>query len=151
MDKLFLCQQLGAKLREAVQLAHRAHSEATQDARSGANRAVNLAKGQGLRSVRAREELDALDGFSPRPVPRNAPVGLGALVEVEDEDCAGRTFFLAPAGAGLELTGPEGDGYFSVVTPASPVGRAVLGRRAGDTVEIAVEGCVREYTITWVG
>ena len=151
MDKLFLCEQLGSRLREAVQLAHRAHTEAAQDARSGANRAVNLAKGQALRSVRAREELDALDGFSPRPLPKGAAISLGAVVEVEDEEGEGRTFFLAPAGAGLELTGPDGDGFLSVVTPASPIGRAVMGKRTGDSVEVSVAGEPREYTITWVG
>ncbi len=151
MDKNFLCEQLGARLREAVQSAHKAHTEATQDARSGANRAVNLAKGQGLRSVRAREELDALDGFAPQSLAKGSPVTLGALVEVEDDEGAGRTFFLAPAGAGLELTGPDGDGFFSVVTPASPLGRAVMGKRCGDVVEVTLHGEVREYTLTWVG
>ena len=151
VDKTFLCEQLGARLRDAVQQAHKAHSEAAQDARSGANRAVNLAKGQALRSVRAREELDALDGFSPQPLPKRAAVTLGALVEVEDDEGAGRTFFLAPAGAGLELTGPDGDGFFSVVTPASPLGRAVMGKSEGDVVEVTVQGELREYTLTWVG
>jgi transcription elongation GreA/GreB family factor len=37
-----------------------------------------------------------------------------------------------------------------VVTPQSPVGRAVLGRRVGDTVEVTVQGEPREWTITFV-
>ena len=60
-------------------------------------------------------------------------------MEVEDGS-QGRTFFLAPVGAGVELSGPGGDGFLSVVTPASPVGKAVLGRRVGDTIEVVVQG-----------
>ncbi|HXU80396.1 MAG TPA: GreA/GreB family elongation factor, partial [Polyangia bacterium] len=78
------------------------------------------------------------------------PVALGAVVEVEDE-AQGKTFFLAPVGAGVELVGPGGDGFLSVVTPHSPVGKAVLGRRVGDTIEVVVQGEPREWTITFVG
>lgn len=150
MDKSFLAEQLGRKLREVVHGAQRALTEAAQDARSGANRAVNLAKGQGLRTDRLRAELDALDNFRPVAFARGARVGLGALVEIEGDE-AGRTLFLAPAGAGLELEGPGGDGFFSVVTPQSPIGRAVTGKRVGDSFDITVDGEDRAYRITWVG
>jgi transcription elongation GreA/GreB family factor len=71
-------------------------------------------------------------------------------VEVEDEAKV-KTFFLAPVGAGVELVGPGGDGFLSVVTPQSPVGKAVLGKRVGDTIEVLVQGEPREWTITFVG
>jgi transcription elongation GreA/GreB family factor len=70
-------------------------------------------------------------------------------VEVEDE-ALGRTFFLAPVGAGIALSGPGGDGFLSVVTPVSPIGKAVLGHRVGDSVEVIVDGETREWTITFV-
>lgn len=150
MDKRFLVEQLGARLREAVQLAHKTQRDATEDARSGADRAVNLAKGQVHRNERVRAELDALDGFAPQPLGKGARAGLGALVEIEGED-SGRTLFVAPVGAGLELTGPEGDGFFSVVTPASPLGRAVIGKRVGERFELPLRGDIHEYTVTWIG
>jgi transcription elongation GreA/GreB family factor len=37
------------------------------------------------------------------------------------------------------------------VTPASPSGRAVLGRHLGDEFEIEVAGEPRAWTITYVG
>jgi len=150
MDKSFLAEQLGARLREAVQTVHKAQKESAIDARSGADRALNIAKGQALRSERARAELDALDNFAPGPLKKGERITLGALVEVEGED-SGRTVFLAPAGAGIELTGPGGDGFFSVVTPASPMGRALLGRKVGDSFDLTVAGEVQAYTVTWVG
>lgn len=150
MDKRFLTEQLGARLREAVQIAHKTQRDASQDARSGADRAVNLAKGQALRNERVRAELDALDGFAPQPMGKGSKVGLGALVEIENDE-SGRTLFIAPVGAGLELTGPDGDGFFSVVTPASPIGRAVMGKRVGESFEVTLKGDIQEYEITWVG
>ena len=52
--------------------------------------------------------------------------------------------------AGVTLTGPGGDGLLSVVTPASPVGAAVLGRKLGDIIAIAQGGEVREWQISYV-
>ncbi|MCI0573969.1 MAG: GreA/GreB family elongation factor [Myxococcaceae bacterium] len=162
MDKQSLVDQLTSRLRASAQVAHQAGAAAAQEAREGATPAEKredarvaleqggLARGQAQREERARAELAALDAFHPRPFAPGAPVALGAVVEVEDED-SGRTFFLAPVGAGVELTGPGGDGILSVVTPSSPLGRAVLGKRCGDTVEVTVERELREWTITWVG
>jgi transcription elongation GreA/GreB family factor len=149
MDKSFLVEQLGARIREAVQHTHRAAMDAKEDARSGAARAVNLARGQLQRSTSAREALDALDAFRVRPLRRGEPIGLGAVVELEDGE-RGRTVFIAPVGAGEELTGPGGDGIFQVVTPVSPLGRALLGKRVGNVVEVPLQGDVTEWTITFV-
>lgn len=148
MDKTFLMEQLGAKLRAAVQSTHKASEEAREDARSGAQRALNLAQGQTLRSVAAREALDALDEFRIRPLKKGEPIGLGAVVEVEDGD-AGRTFFMAPVCGGEELTGPDGDGIFQVITPASPFGKALMGKKVGAIVEVTVAGELTEWTVTY--
>jgi transcription elongation GreA/GreB family factor len=148
MDKTFLMEQLGAKLRAAVQSTHRASEEARQDARSGAQRALNLAQGQTLRSVAAREALDALDEFRITPLKKGDVIGLGAVVEVEDGD-AGRTFFVAPVCGGEELTGPDGDGIFQVITPSSPFGKALMGKKVGATVEVMIAGEPTEWTITY--
>ena len=95
--------------------------------------------------------LEQLVAFRAPTFGAKVPIAVGAVVEIEDEDSGeGRTFFLAPVGAGAVLTGPGGDGVISVVTPASPVGRAVLGRRQGEVVDIVIEGRERSWVITWV-
>ena len=149
MDKTFLVQQLGARVREALQQTHRAATEAREDARSGANRAVNLARGQLQRFENAKAALEALDSFRVQPLRRGEAIGLGAVVEVEDGD-TGRTLFIAPVGAGEELTGPDGDGIFQVVTPNSPFGRALMGKRQNDVVELTIQGELTEWTISYV-
>lgn len=163
MDKRFLVDQLTNHLRASAQVALAASASAAVEAREGATPAEkredaraaleygSLAGAQSQRARRAIGEADALSSFRPDSLKPNAPVAVGAVVEVEDADTGeGRTFFLAPVGAGITLTGPGGDGYLSVVTPASPIGRAVLGRRVGDTIDVTVAGDVREWTITFV-
>lgn len=148
MDKTFLLEQLNARVRSQAQASLRAADDARTEAKTGAARAVNLAKGTLMRTEAARAALDALDAFRVRVFRRGEPLGLGAVVEIEDGD-AGRTLFLAPVGAGEELEGPGGDGLFQVVTPVSPVGRALMGRKVGDVVEVMVKGELSEWTITW--
>lgn len=168
MDKQFLVEQLTSRLRESALVARKAGQAAEEEARDGAtasekreNARVSLeysglARGQKDRANRTLVELATLETFRPPArLPPKGPVALGAIVEVEMEDdetrgFQGRTFFLAPVGAGIELTGPGGDGFLSVVTPVSPVGRAVLGKRVGDTIEVSVKGEPREWTITFV-
>ncbi len=161
MDKRFLVEQLMERLRESATVARRASQAAADVARDGATPAEkredarvalefgSLAKGQTERAARVAAEISKLDVFRPGAIPPTGAITVGAIVEVEDESL-GRTFFLAPVGAGIELTGPGGDGFLSVVTPMSPVGRAVIGKKVGDTVEVTVENEPREWTITYV-
>jgi transcription elongation GreA/GreB family factor len=163
MDKRSLLDQLAATIRGTAQVAERASAAAAEVAREGATPheqredarvAIEfgaLARGQGHRLERARAELEALEKFRPAPIARGGRVAVGAVVEIEDEDDGeGRTFFLAPVGAGVELTAPGGDGFLTVVTPASPVGRRVVGRRVGDVIEVTVEEQTRYWKIVWV-
>jgi transcription elongation GreA/GreB family factor len=163
MDKQDLLTQLQAKLQGTAQGAARASAAAAEVAREGATPheqtedarvAIEfgaLARGQGHRLERTRAELDELRKFRPRAIPRGGRVEVGAVVEIEDEDDGeGRTFFLAPVGAGVELTAPGGDGFLTVVTPASPIGRRVVGRRVGDVVEVTVEAEPRYWKVVWV-
>ncbi len=165
LDKNELLAQLTEHLHQSDRLAWRAENEAREAARSLATESEkkedgraaieygSLATGQAARARRVQEELQALAAFQKAGFPRfsrQGPVALGALIDVSTEDDEGfaeRTFFLLPAGAGTELTGPGGDGFLSVITPASPVGRALLGRRAGDTIEVTLAGEVREWTV----
>ena len=163
VDKHDLVTQLAAHLQEVAQLAQQASADAKEEARDGATakekRAdarvaiefASLARGQSQRAQRASSELAALKRFAPGSFRRGSQITLGAIVELEDSESGeGRTLFLAPVGAGATLHGPGGDGFLSVVTPSSPIGRAVMGRRVGDVVDITVKNDVKELAVTWV-
>jgi transcription elongation GreA/GreB family factor len=160
MDKQELIAQLARQLGGSARSALSARDAAAQEAREGATpdekredaRAAHqlqtLGAAQQRRAQQALADVDALARFKPGTMSK---IELGAIVEIEDEDTGeGRTFFLAPVGAGVTLTGPGGDGVLSVVTPASPIGRAVLGRRVGDVIDVTVDGELREWQISFV-
>lgn len=164
MDKAALVAQLVDHLRASATTAKTLRDDAAVEARDGATPAEKredaraaiehgaMARAQDKRLRAAEAAVEELTGFRPPVWKPNAPIHTGALVEIEDEDTGeGRTFFLAPTGAGVTLAGPGGDGFLSVVTPASPIGRAVIGRRQGDTVDVVIDGRERAWTIAWVG
>jgi transcription elongation GreA/GreB family factor len=156
MDKQDLVAQLVRQLQASARAALAARDATTAEARDGATpdekredaRAAHqqgtLGKAQQRRAQQALAEVDAVAQWKPAAM---STIAVGAIVEIEDPDSGeGRTLFLAPVGAGITLTGPGGDGLLSVVTPASPVGKAVLGRKVGELVEIAD----REWQISFV-
>lgn len=164
MDKKELVEQLARQLEASAHAALAARTAAAAEAREGAtpdekredaraaHQLATLGTASEARARQALADVDRLLQFQPRPLAASAAIEVGAIVEIEDPDSGeGRTFFLAPVGAGISLTGPGGDGHLSVVTPASPIGRAVLGRRIGDVIDITVERELREWQIAFVG
>lgn len=164
MDKTDLVAQLVRQLSASARAALASRDAAAAEARDGAtpeekredaraaHQLQSMGRAQQRRAQQALADADALATFKPPSFQPSARIGVGAIVEIEDADTGeGRTFFLAPVGAGITLTGPGGDGHLSVVTPASPIGRAVLGRTTGEVVDVTVEGDVREWQITYVG
>jgi len=77
--------------------------------------------------------------------PESAPegrVGFGSWVTVEDEDGARHAW---------RLVGPdESDPRHGLVSASSPVGEALLGRAAGDVVEVDRPGGARELVVVEV-
>ena len=163
MDKDLLVNQLVERVQSSVVVAREARDAAALEQRDGATPAEkredaraaiehgSMARAQDRRRREAESALQQIVGFRAPAFGERSPIAVGAVVEIEDEDSGeGRTFFLAPVGAGATLTGPGGDGVISVVTPASPIGKAVLGKRKGDVVDITIDGNDRSWGITWV-
>ena len=163
MDKADLLAQLVRQLETSARTALAARDVTVQEAREGAtpdekredaraaHQAQSLGGAQQRRARQALAEADAVAAFRPSRFGPTSKIAVGAIVEIEDAETGeGRTFCLAPAGAGITLTGPGGDGIISVVTPVSPIGRAVLGRATGEVVDVTVEGDAREWQITYV-
>jgi transcription elongation GreA/GreB family factor len=166
LDKSFFIDQLKNKYQETLGLAVRSEGDAREAARSLATESEkkedgraaiefgSLATGQHQRAQRLKAELDQLEQFASGKVPRfgqKTAIGLGAIVDLamddDDEGTVERTFILLPVGAGTELTGPGGDGFISVITPASPIGRSLMGRFAGDGIDVSIAGEWRSWSI----
>lgn len=106
-----------------------------------------LARGQAQRVVELQDALNQLKALELRSFTAGAPISLGALVALEDEQGMVH-YFIAPAGGGLRV---NVDGVeVRVVTPQSPIARALLGKREGEDLELRTPQGVSECSIAHV-
>lgn len=158
MDKLLLQQQVLAQLAQdllqAEQGARTAHETATHEENIAENKydtlgleASYLATGQARRAEAIRQAISQWQQFRPRAYDAGQGIQLGALIELVDAEAQPPPpppsqqqqllFFLGPEGGSMKLrlgSGPP----VQVISGASPLGRALLGKQEGDEVEIQV-------------
>jgi Transcription elongation factor, GreA/GreB, C-term len=103
-----------------------------------------LARGQAKRVDELTTSLQNAVNMKVRPFGESDPIALSALIDVE-EDGESRILFMCPSGGGSMLSGGV-----VVTTPESPLGRALLGKTAGDVVETQIAGKQRELAISKV-
>jgi transcription elongation GreA/GreB family factor len=156
LDKSALLQSVRTRLGDALAQVSAAQRAAQEGATHEENRAEGdkdmratevsyVARGQAERVVALRDELARCEAVVPRRFGEDAPIALGALVLVEGDEGREQLLLLLPGGAGLVL---EVEGLtVSVVGSSSPLGRALLGQRAGDTVSFDVGGAERSWTV----
>jgi transcription elongation GreA/GreB family factor len=106
-----------------------------------------LARGQAMRVEDIAEQLQRLQATALPSFDDDAPLAAFALVVLEIEGQP-RVFFIVPYGGGavLSVDGTE----VTVITPSSPVGRALLGRRVGEDFELVQRGQARGCVIAAV-
>lgn len=158
MDKTvlraLLLRQLESDLALQTQAALTSRDEATSEESKAENKydtrgqeAAYLAEGQARLAAEIHESM-SLYASMPLPVfgPTD-PIALGAVVTLH---AAGRdqVCFIGPRSGGLELT-HEGRKIL-VLTPASPLGRLLIGRRVGDTVIPPARGKPVTHTVAAV-
>ena len=102
-----------------------------------------LARGQAMRVEEVDETIKRLRFVNLRSFD-DAPIDLGAMVRVLVDDKP-RFFFLVPAGGGTKVRIDGVD--VALLSPASPVGRALLEKYEGDDFEISIGGHMRLHEI----
>jgi transcription elongation GreA/GreB family factor len=156
MNKAPLRDELVALLKGELDAAERAHAQTIagatheeakpeNDKDTRATEASYLARGQARRVEELKSGIADAMGMPIRALGPDSPIGMGALVNVEDDDGV-RLLFVAPYGGGLRL----GANKVQVVTTKSPLGRALLGKREGDDTEVEVAGVTRAMSIVSV-
>jgi transcription elongation GreA/GreB family factor len=148
--KAKLRSALVARLEQDLATARAAHAAAIEGATHVEARPENDKDTRGLeQSYLARglaqrvAELEAAVAAIPvMVIDASAQVKLGTLVTVEEDD-EELQFFVAGHGGGIELPGGV-----MVVTPSSPIGRALLGKACDDECEVAAGGKRRTLVIT---
>ncbi|MGC5701114.1 GreA/GreB family elongation factor [Pseudomonas sp. NFXW11] len=159
MNKQSVCQlilqQLHEDLQVSVRAAQTAHETATHEENIAENKydtlgleAAYLAAGQARRVEEIRQALSLWQNLSLRPYDPQAGIQVGALLGLEDEHGREQWLFLGPDGAGLKVQ-VVGQ-LVTVITPRSPLGKALLGKFEDDELEIVVAGTRQQFTVTEV-
>lgn len=139
--KTKLKAELITQLEAQLAAARAAHEAAAAAATHEESRAENdkdtrgleqsyLARGHAQRVGELENAVVVTQTFAPRAFGEDDAIALGALVDV-DEDGKARRLWLAPHGGGIELAGG-----ITVVTPTSPLGTALVGKRVDDEIEL---------------
>jgi transcription elongation GreA/GreB family factor len=145
MDKFALTRsvisQLEAELALQTEAALGSREEATNEESRAEDKydmrsqsAAYLAAGQARIATEIAEAIKAWRALAPRAFAPGEEIASGALVTLEAK---GRTtsYLMGPQSGGLEAR--DGGQAATVVTATSPLGRQLVGRRAGDMVQIA--------------
>jgi len=156
VDKLQLVGLILAQLEKdrelLLQAAGAAHAAATHEENVPDSKyetlsieASYIAQGQANRAQEIGLALENFRGLELKTFPADSAIRLGALVVLEEEDGQRRRLFIGPAAGGMRLNCAGAE--IMVITPDSPLGGELLGKRRGDAFELTLASQQREYEI----
>lgn len=139
-------------LSTAARTAHEAatHAECLPDNKydTTALEASYIAQGQANRAQEIRGALESYRTLQLRHFDDDAPIRLTALVALEDDDGVRKELFLGPEAGGLKIA--DGAAEIVVITPQSPLGRALIGKQTGDQLQTGTGATLKTFTIVEV-
>jgi transcription elongation GreA/GreB family factor len=145
MDKAFLLSRIVTALETDMEVLRRAAQTAYEAATAEENIAENkydtlgleasyLATGQARRTAEIRQALLTYQQLLLRNYDPARGVQVSNLITLEDEHGGQRLLFLGPEAAGLKIG--EGDELVTVITPRSPLGQQLAGKKVDDEVSL---------------
>ena len=140
MNKSTLVKKIVARLTENLAVLQRAalasHAEATHESSKAENKydtrgleAGYLASGQARQAKEIQDFIATYDSLTVRKFATGEPIDLTAVVELEMDGVVS-TYFVGPKAGGLEVE--HGGREICVITPHSPLGKNLIGRKSGD-------------------
>ena len=153
--KLALRDELVAKLTVALDAARAAHAAAIEGTTHPEAKAENdkdtrgleqsyLARGVAQRVAELEAGIQDVTHMELKAFGADGRVEMSALVTAV-EDGVTHELWIAAAGGGTVLAGGV-----QVLTPSAPLGRALLGKRVDDEVEVPLAGRTRTLAVTAV-
>jgi hypothetical protein len=133
--------RLQSELDMLTRAAMATHAEATDEENKAEDKydtrgleASYLAHGQSKAAEETALALSQFQALTLRDFAAHEPISLGALVSLDD----GSRYFVGPRAGGTEI---EADGVtVLVITPQSPLGHELVGKRQGDQVTLTLGG-----------
>ncbi|TLM63671.1 MAG: transcription elongation factor GreAB [Deltaproteobacteria bacterium] len=135
--------------------ARQAHAAATHEECQPDNKydttaleASYLAQGQANRAQEIRQGVEAYRALELQAFDADTPIRQSALVTLADAAGGERRLFIGPRAGGMKLADPAGE--IVVITPASPLGKRLLGLTVGDELPGPDAGTGTRYTVVAV-
>lgn len=109
-----------------------------------------IAQGQANRAQEIRRALETYKQLVLVNFDDTDAIGLTALVTLASPEGTIRTVFIGPLEGGMKIIDKLNGTEIVVITPASPLGRDLIGKRAGDSVRIGIGRERNEFEIVEV-
>lgn len=154
--KTQLRDELLAVLGAQLAVAERAHQASLEGATHEESKPENdkdtraleqsyLARGQAQRLLELKEAIATIQLIPTGAQKPGSPCSIGSIVQVDD-DGQKQSYWIASMGGGTRLA----QGSIQVVTPKSPLGRALVGCSLDDDCEVQIAGSTRTLSIVAV-
>jgi transcription elongation GreA/GreB family factor len=159
MNKQDVLQLIIDKLHLDLNIAQRAAQTAYETATHEENIAENkydtlgleasyLAAGQARRVEEIRQSLLLYQKLLLTPFNESKGIQSGDLITLENHLGVEQYLFLGPDAAGLKIQ--HGEQVITVITSRAPLGQTLLGKQAGDELEITVNGSRQTFEVTQI-
>jgi len=152
-----IVEQLTHDLAVQFNAAKAAHEASTHEENIPDNKyetlaleASYVAQGQANRAQEIRRALESYKQLTLQLFDDSSPIGLTALVMLAGEYDTSKTVFIGPLEGGMKLVDQLTGNEIVVITPASPLGRDLIGKTVGDPVKIGVGNNCKEFEIIGV-
>lgn len=158
MNKTQLLKEIVARLSESLDVlenaARASHAEATHESSKAENKydtrgleAAYLAGGQARQAKEIMESIKVYRNLALKEFAAETPIDLTALVELESDRITAM-YFLGPRNGGLEVdfAGTE----VTVITPQSPLGQNLMGKKTGERWTTKLGGATMTYRVVSV-
>jgi len=152
-----IIEQLNHDISVQFNAAKTAHEASTHEENIPDNKyetlaleASYLAQGQANRAQEIKRALTAYKQLKLQNFDKNSAIGLTALVTLASDKASTRTVFIGPREGGMKISPNLSETEIIVITPASPLGRDLIGKSVGDPVSIGIGKGRKEFEITAV-
>ena len=107
-----------------------------------------IAQGQANRAQEIKQAIQSYNQLTLKHFSNDEAIRLTALVTLQASDGTTKTIFIGPLEGGLKVMDNQTE--ITVISPGSPLGGSLIGRRNGDYVEIGNGPNCKEFEIIHV-
>jgi transcription elongation GreA/GreB family factor len=155
MNKQMLLEAIVAQLVEELEIYFRAaqasHAEATHEQSKPESKydtrgleASYLARGQSKQAAEMQAAIKEFQNLPVRDFVKGDFIDVGALVELE-QGKERTLYFVGPRAGGTEVK--YGERELLVITPSSPLGAQLMGKKQGDRLQLTLAGTRDQYRV----